>query len=176
VRLQQRLFQRYQLPFALSIGRVSAGDWPSSVPDMLVAEGRYGIAPGENPESAQREFEAAVTSASSRYSHLRDHPPVIEWWGGQFMPAITPIDSAIVTTTTDAIANVTGAPPRIEGMTYGADMRLLVNEARIPTVLFGPGDVRRAHRPDEFVPIEDLLVVARVIALVALRFSSGTMR
>jgi acetylornithine deacetylase len=52
-------------------------------------------------------------------------------------------------------------------------MRLLVNEGNIPTVLFGPGDVRRAHRPDEFVPIDDLLTVARVIALSAVRFCGG---
>jgi acetylornithine deacetylase len=55
-------------------------------------------------------------------------------------------------------------------MTYGADMRLLVNEARIPTVLFGAGDVRRAHRPNESVPIEELLIVARTLALTAMRF------
>jgi acetylornithine deacetylase len=59
-------------------------------------------------------------------------------------------------------------------MTYGADMRLLVNVGGIPTVLFGPGDVRRAHRPDECVPIEDLLVVARVVALTAMRFCGGS--
>jgi hypothetical protein len=45
-------------------------------------------------------------------------------------------------------------------------MRLLVNEGRIPTVLFGPGDVRKAHRTDESVPIDDLLTVARVIAVL----------
>ena len=56
---------------------------------------------------------------------------------------------------------VTGAAPPVEGVTYGADMRLLVNVGRIPTVLFGPGDVRVAHMPDEYVPIDDLAVAAR---------------
>ena len=77
---------------------------------------------------------------------------------------------AITTATTAAIADVTGHTPRVEGMTYGADMRLLVNDGNIPTVLFGPGNVRHAHRPNEFVPVEDLLTTARVIALTALRF------
>ena len=49
-----------------------------------------------------------------------------------------------------------GSAPPVEGVTYGADMRLLVNVGRIPTVLFGPGDVRVAHMPDEYVPIDDL--------------------
>jgi acetylornithine deacetylase len=169
-RLRQPLFDRYRLPYALSIGRVTAGDWPSSVPDLLVCEGRYGIAPGEDAAVARHDFEEAVATAAHADPYLQEHPPVIEWWGGQFMPARTAADAAIVTVTRDAIAEITGREPRIEGMTYGADMRLLVNEGRIPTVLFGPGNVRRAHRPDEFVPIDDLLTVARVIALTALRF------
>ncbi|HXG87414.1 MAG TPA: ArgE/DapE family deacylase [Vicinamibacterales bacterium] len=173
VRLQQPLFSRYALPFALSIGKVQTGDWPSSVPDVLVCEGRYGMAPGEDPASAQREFEQAVTSAGQQHPYLRDHPPVVEWWGGQFMPARTAADARVVTTAIQAITDTVGRPPQIEGMTYGADMRLLVNQGRIPTVLFGPGNVRHAHRPDESVPIDDLLVVARVVALTALRFTAS---
>jgi acetylornithine deacetylase len=172
-RLRQPLFERYRLPYALSIGRIAAGDWPSSVPDLLTCEGRYGLAPGEEAAAAQREFEQAVASAASRHPYLSDHPPEVEWWGGQFMPATTSMDAAIVSSTHSAIRAITGDDPRIEGMTYGADMRLLVNHGGIPTVLFGPGDVRRAHRPDESVPIADLMTVAQVIALTALRFTSS---
>jgi acetylornithine deacetylase len=169
-RLRQPLFERYRLPYALSIGRLSAGDWPSSVPDLLVCEGRYGIAPGEDAEEARREFERAVAAAADGHRYLAEHPPSVEWWGGQFMPARTPMDTTIVSSATRAITELTGQPPLIEGMTYGADMRLLVNEGGIPTVLYGAGDVRRAHRPDESVPIDDLITVARVIALTAMRF------
>jgi acetylornithine deacetylase len=172
-RLRQPLFDRYRLPYALSIGKVSAGDWPSSVPDLLICEGRYGIAPGEDATTAKREFEAAVSLASHADPYLSDHPPSIEWWGGQFLPAHTPADAAIVLGAQDAITAVTGTPPRIEGMTYGADMRLLVNQGQIPTVLFGPGNVRHAHRPDEFVRIDDLMTVARVISVLALRFGKS---
>jgi acetylornithine deacetylase len=75
-----------------------------------------------------------------------------------------------VTTVTDAVADVTGSAPPVEGVTYGADMRLLVNVGRIPTVLFGPGDVRVAHMPDEYVPLEDLRAAAQALVLVALRY------
>jgi acetylornithine deacetylase len=173
VRLQQPLFSRYRLPFALSIGRITAGDWPSSVPDLLIGEGRYGIAPGEDPATAKRAFEAAIHAAAAHHPYLAAHPPTVEWWGGQFMPARTADDAAIIPATTRAIADVTGQPPQIEAMTYGADMRLMVNEGGIPTVLFGPGNVRRAHRPDESVPIDHLLTVARVLAVTALRFTAS---
>ena len=58
-------------------------------------------------------------------------------------------------------------------MPYGADMRLLVNEGGTPTILFGPGDIRRAHAPDEFVPIEDLAAATRTLALTILRFCAA---
>ncbi len=169
-RLRQPLFASYALPYALSIGRISAGDWPSSVPDLLVCEGRYGMAPGEDAQAARHELESAVAASASDHPFLIEHPPSVEWWGGQFLPASTPLDAAIVHTTTSAIGDVLGHPPRIQGMTYGADMRLLVNVGGIPTVLFGPGHVRHAHAPDERVPIADLLTVARVLAVTAMRF------
>jgi acetylornithine deacetylase len=70
----------------------------------------------------------------------------------------------------DAATTVAGAAPVIEGVTYGADMRLLVNVGSIPTVLFGPGDVRVAHRADEYVPIDQLRAAAETLVLTAIRF------
>src|SRR6185503_6271319 len=131
-------------------------------------EGRYGIAPGEDARAAQEAFESAVAAAAQSEGFLRDHPPAVEWWGGQFLPAQTADDAAIVGVASAAIADVTGQPARVEGMTYGADMRLLVNEGGIPTVLYGAGDVRRAHRPDECVPIDELLIVARTLVVSAM--------
>ncbi len=48
-------------------------------------------------------------------------------------------------------------------------MRLLVNEGRTPTVIFGPGDARVAHSADEHVPLQEVRDCARVLALWALR-------
>jgi acetylornithine deacetylase len=94
----------------------------------------------------------------------------LEWWGGQFHPAGIAIDHPLVQSVGQAYQTVTQIEPQIQGMTYGADMRLLVNEGQTPTVLFGPGDVRRAHQPDEYVPVADLEAVTRTLTLTALRF------
>ncbi|MBK9713630.1 MAG: ArgE/DapE family deacylase [Kouleothrix sp.] len=164
------LYARYALPYALCIGKVAAGTWASSVAESLLAEGRYGLAVGEDIPAAQRQLEAAVARAAQADPWLREHPPVVEWWGGRFEPAGTPLGDPIVTTVADAFGAATGGAARLEGMTYGADMRLLVNVGKTPTVMFGPGDVRQSHRPDEFVPIADLVAVTRTLALAALRF------
>ena len=54
------LFAGYRLPWPIEVGTVRAGDWASSVPDTLVAEGRYGVAVGEDVAAARRAFEEAV--------------------------------------------------------------------------------------------------------------------
>jgi acetylornithine deacetylase len=169
-RLATPLFAGYRTPYALSVGRVTAGDWPSTVPEGLVFEGRYGVAIGEAPETARRALEEAVGHAAREDPWLREHAPKVEWWGGQFAPARVPIDDPIVRTVSSAFEEASGGPSILEGMTYGSDMRLLVDVGATPTVLFGPGDVRDAHRPDESVAIEELVVATRTICLTALRF------
>jgi acetylornithine deacetylase len=164
------LFARYRLPYGICVGRVEAGNWASTVAESLACEGRYGVAVGEDLATARRALEDRVAQAAQADAWLREHPPTLEWWGGQFAPARTPSDHPVVALVADAYGDVAGAPALLEGMTYGADMRLLVNEGNTPTVMFGPGDVRNAHRPDEFVPIADLEAVTRTLALAALRF------
>jgi acetylornithine deacetylase len=69
---------------------------------------------------------------------------------------------------------VTGRRPGLVGEPYGADMRLLVNEGRTPTVIFGPGNVKVAHAADEYVPLDQVITCARVLAVWALREMTGT--
>ncbi|GIV89602.1 MAG: acetylornithine deacetylase [Chloroflexus sp.] len=164
------LFARYRTPNAICIGIVRAGEWASSEAEQLIAEGRYGIGVGEDPDMARTELVQTIMAAATNDPWLRDHPPQLEWWGGRFDPASTPLDAPIVQTLATCDQTVRGTPPVFEGMTYGADMRLLSNVAGIPTVLYGPGDVRDAHRPNESVAIDDLLTATRVFALTALRF------
>ena len=164
------LFARYRLPWPIEVGIVRAGDWASSVPDTFVAEGRYGVAVGEELTAARRAFEGAIARAAATDPWLAQHPPEVEWWGGRFEPAVTDSDDPIVTSVARATADVTGAEPCLEGVPYGADMRLLVNVGGIPTILFGPGDVRVAHMPDEHVLIDDLRVAAKTLVVSALRF------
>jgi acetylornithine deacetylase len=66
--------------------------------------------------------------------------------------------------------DLTGQSPRIEGAPYGSDLRLLVNLGHVPSLLFGPGEVERAHMPDERIRIADLTLAARAYILAALRY------
>lgn len=166
----QPLFLDTTLPYPISIGRVSAGDWASSVPDLLVAEGRLGVALGEPTADARAALERTVAAACARDPWLRDHPATVTWPGGQF--ASGSIDSAhpLVGDVTAAIVDAEGRPaPRLTAAPYGSDLRLYSNLGGIPTLHYGPGDVRFAHAPREQVEIDELLRTARALLVLAAR-------
>ena len=170
------MFADYETPFALCIGKLQSGIWASTVSEELTCEGRLGIGVHEKSEVVRAEFSRAIEHAAAADPWLHEHPPVVEWWGAQFEPASIPSDHPLVTTLVDAHQSVAEKAPVLRGMPYGADMRLLVNQGRIPTLLYGPGNVRHAHAPDEFVPIADLETASQVIALSVLRFCGGSVR
>jgi acetylornithine deacetylase len=168
------LFGWLDTPFAICGGRLAAGDWPSSEADWLVWEGRYGVAPGEDLDAARAELERAVTAAAAADPWLAGNQPTVEWWGGQFLPARTDLDDPVVTTVAGAVEATAGALAVVRAMPYGCDMGLTVGVGGIPTVVYGPGDIRAAHRPDEHVPVADLEAAARTLAVTMLRFCGAT--
>jgi acetylornithine deacetylase len=69
-----------------------------------------------------------------------------------------------------AYRDVAGREAGIEGMTYASDVRHLINVGNTPTTVFGPGDVRVAHGPDEYVEVDELEVTAKTLSLTILRY------
>jgi acetylornithine deacetylase len=57
----------------------------------------------------------------------------------------------------------------MRGMPYGCDLGLLTRVGEIPGVVFGPGDIRDAHRPNESVGVDDLVACARAITEAIVR-------
>lgn len=161
---------RWPLAHPLSIGTVRAGDWASSVPDLLVAEGRLGVAIGEPVEDARRALEEAVADASAGDPWLRDHPVTVEWWGGQFTSGALAADSDLVDRVARAHRVATGGTvdPDVYGAPYGSDLRLLTGLGGIPTLQYGPGDAQLAHGPFESVPLDEVATTARTLAVLAL--------
>lgn len=152
------------LPYATIIGTVRGGEWASSLPDRVVAEGRYGVRAGQTAAGAEAELRAAIKAACDADPWLRDHPATLEIWGGRFssceVPAGHPLPMGLAATA----AAVTGRRPSLVGVPYGSDMRLLINEGHTPCVLFGPGDVRVAHAADEHVALDEVEACARTLA------------
>jgi acetylornithine deacetylase len=149
----------------INIGKVIAGSWPSSVPESLMAEGRAGLVPGEDLTTFKSELAAEVATLAAADDWLRNHPPLVTWLDGQFAPAGISVDSPLVSSLSEAWTMTTSSPPRVEAVTYGADMRHFVITGGIPCVMFGAGDVRLAHAANESIPLVDLFTAITTTAV-----------
>jgi acetylornithine deacetylase len=166
--IKHPLATRWELPIPIEIGKITAGDWASNVPDKLNADGRIGVAIGEEIPTARHALEEAVGAACQDDGWLRFHPATVEWWGGQFASAITDIDSAIVSTVRRCHADVSASPQTMWATPYGSDLRLMQGIGGVPTIHYGPGDVELAHSRRECVSIDELLTATRALTLIAM--------
>ncbi|MEU3282662.1 ArgE/DapE family deacylase [Streptomyces antibioticus] len=159
------LLAEYPIPYPLSVGTLRSGDWASTVPDLLVAEGRL----GEDPAAARAALEGCVAEACAGDDWLRAHPATVTWPGGQFAGGRLEPGHPLRDTVANAYADVTGAArPRERGATYGSDLRHYAG-AGIPTLQFGPGDIAVAHSAREHVSLREAVDAARALAVTVLR-------
>ncbi|MDX6290945.1 MAG: acetylornithine deacetylase [Kribbellaceae bacterium] len=126
------LLAHLDLANPLSIGVVRAGDWASTVPDLLIAEGRYGVRLGEPVAAARKAFEQACTQDE----WLRDHPVTVTWPGGVFASGALPAGDLLLADTLQAATDVlwvrNSSPPA--GSWHRYAYRYLVRR-RLPLVL-----------------------------------------
>ena len=164
------LYKRYKTPYALSIGTVRGGEWPGTVPEKLFFEARMGVKVGESEDHARAELEEKIAEISGKDDWLSINRPEVEWKGYSFASSRVPMSHPIVSVLGESFRSTTGGEPVYEGMTYASDARLLVDVANTPTIVFGPGDVRSAHRANECVSVEELEITAKTLAITAMRF------
>jgi acetylornithine deacetylase len=157
------------LPYATIIGKVSGGDWASTVMDRVVAEGRYGVKLGQTWQDAEADLRRCIESACAADPFLREHPATVELVGGRFSSSRIPSDHPLPVGLASVASSVLGREIAFRGEPYGADMRLLVNEGATPTVIFGPGDKRVAHAADEWVSLDEVVACARTLAAWLIR-------
>src|SRR3954471_9879375 len=157
-----------RFPYGLSIGRVQGGDWASSVPDRLVAEGRYGVRLGEPVETARSVFEDRVAAICVGHPWLATHPVRVTWTGGAFASGQLPAGHPLLPAVRAAVADAGGGVPEERAIPAGSDLRLYA-AAGVPTLHYGPGDLHLAHGPLEKVPLAEVVTAARAFALLTLR-------
>jgi acetylornithine deacetylase len=58
----------------------------------------------------------------------------------------------------------------VHGAPYGSDLRLMTGLGGIPTLHYGPGSVKQAHAPNEFVPVDEMVTVAQTLIVNILQF------
>jgi len=164
--LSHPLYDGIENKVPINVGVVHTGNWGSTVPETLIAEGRIGLIPGEELDPFKRQVADHLSSVAEGNPWLRQHPPRLEWFGGQFAPAEVAVDAPICEAVKRAHELATGEVPMVEGLTGGADMRLFIRFGDMQCVMYGAGDVNHAHAPDEHISIAELMAATKTVALL----------
>ncbi len=136
-------------PPTMNVGRIDGGTSVNTVPGQCRIEIDRRLVPGETAASALEHFQ----------DYLRQHvDPSLAYALSSSRLSAPPLNAVgseeLVARLGAAIDGVLGTH-QVEGVPYGTDAAPLA-EAGIPSVVFGPGDIARAHTCDEWVPLDEV--------------------
>ncbi len=123
------------------------------------------ILPGEEKEMVKRSLEEHFKRIVQK-----DKSEEIKfyWWKGRdLLPSMISPENEIVKTISKAYKEVTGTDPQIGGGVM-SDLYLLNLYSQMPALTFGAArwsQTGGAHQPNEYVSIEDLIILTKVTAL-----------
>ena len=151
-------------PRTISVGRVTGGVSPNTVPDSCRADSTGGLLPGETlrdrpPPTSMRssgalpgvDFPFTLGKSSPGCSPLNPEPS--RWNSSKRFGAV--IDSVVGQHT-------------VHSVPFGTDASRIAI-AGVPAVVFGPGDIAQAHTKDEWIDLAQLEPAAEIL----FRFACG---
>ncbi|MBT2690243.1 peptidase [Bacillus sp. ISL-47] len=165
LKITDPLYSNIPIPIPINIGKINSGEWPSSVPDIAVIEGRMGVAPDEDMKSAEKELELCMKKAAEKDDWLKKNPPQVEWFGGRWIPGNLEENHPLMSVLSDSFEAVKGKQPVVEASPWGTDGGILSRIGDTPVVVFGPGVTEAAHDVNEYIPIQEVFDAAEIIAL-----------
>jgi acetylornithine deacetylase len=142
---------------------LNGGGWRAALPAHGTLSGRIGILPGEPIDDVKRALSVAVARASDGDEWLAEHPPVLRFDNDGLPGWELDQRHELVRSLAQGQA-AAGESVSIVGITTGCDAGIL-HRAGVPVVVFGPGELSRAHSADEFVTISE---IERAVATLAL--------
>jgi acetylornithine deacetylase len=149
-----------------SVGVIEGGTGTAMIPDRCRISIDRRLLPGQSGEEAKCEIDDLLASLDlgaedlSATSALTMEIPSFE----------VPLDHPLVHATRAAATEAGARDREPAGWSAACDGGYLMRDTGIPTVVLGPGSViEQAHRPDESVPIAEVVTAARAYALLAQR-------
>ena len=152
---------------SLTVSLIGGGAGINIVPERCVIDYDRRTVPGKTSAEALAEIDAALDGVRVARPDLRieRHDP---WFVGDSLDTATESEIVRIAGAASAALGLDATPIRVP---YGSDASKF-QSGGIPTIVFGPGSIAKAHAVDESVPVEELLIATAFYREVALRFGS----
>ncbi len=156
-------------PPRTGVGMIGGGIGVAVVPDRCVVWVDRRTVPGQDGAQALADLRAELAAETwpegiTVTTELAMEMPPLETPSGH--PLLAAVDEAM----RDAGLETVEAG----GWTASCDGGFLQRDAGMPVVIFGPGDLSEAHRPDESIALADLTLATSVYRSLALAVLDGT--
>ena len=116
----------------------------------------------------EREVQERIERAVAADPWFAEHP--LRWfWDTDVVPGEIPADHPLVGLTLEAAAGLGHAGGKPDGFDSWHDAATFTRSGT-PTFSFGPGGAETAHAVDEYTPVQDLIDVAAIVAVTAMRW------
>lgn len=132
-------------------GTIRGGTALNIVPQECVFDFEFRNLPGDDPERLRAEFEAHVRTVIEPEMHAVDPRTGFTIEKTSEIPALDTGAEAEIT----ALAQEFSGSRDILKVSFGTEASQF-QVAGVPTVVCGPGSIREAHKPDEFVTLEQV--------------------
>ncbi|MDR2454950.1 MAG: M20/M25/M40 family metallo-hydrolase [Bifidobacteriaceae bacterium] len=152
---------------SLNLGVIEGGSGVTLVPQLCRIAFDRQVLPGEDVEAVVEEIRRLFGATCARHGIEGDL--VCDQF---FRPWRAEADSAAVGALRRAHRAALGAEAGETLFRGYCEVELLAG-AGIPGAVYGPGDLLRAHRPDEFAPLAEVEAAARVYAELAWDFATA---
>jgi acetylornithine deacetylase len=146
---------------SLHAALIDGGQGMSTYPDRCELKVERRTMPGETPAGVMAEFETACAAVRARHPRLRVDLALVL----ARSPSDVDVGAPVVRALRGALDHQ-AMPVRVEGMSAWTDSAIL-NDAGIPAICFGPGDIALAHGPEEYVDIEQIRQATAVLERLA---------
>jgi len=134
-----------------SIGIIKGGVRSNTVCDKCTIEMDRRIISEETPETVYNEISKTIASLSKKIPNLKYEINIKT----AFYPSYIKNDAEIAKLAKISFKE-SGLSPNVYYATFHTDGEWIVNDAKIPAIVFGPGSIKLAHSIDERVSISDL--------------------
>jgi acetylornithine deacetylase len=152
---------------SLHASTIRGGVGWSTYPEQCTLRVERRTVPGETTASVLQEVEALLSQLRLADAQLSVTVRVDTAQG----PSDVAVDAALVQRLARSHEAVRGVAPAIEGLSAWTDAALL-NDAGIPAVCFGPGDIALAHAATEYVPLSEIDSATAVLTAFAFDWCS----
>lgn len=166
-------FKGFGHPLNYNVGVIRGGDWASSAPEECAFEVRISAYPGQDLSKVQERFRSHLLDAAKADPWLCENPPEVSFYAFQAEGCTVDREEPVFELLRSSHREIMQDELKLMSFTGTTDIRFFNLYHGIPATCYGPVGAN-LHAPDEWVDLESVKNVTKVLALATMDWCGTT--